>query len=975
MHEMKRTKWLSVLILILALCFSVSSHAGILLVGVEMDCGAILKENGASFSVSVTPNGITMPLTADTPVTIRRWYLILSTNSGELDTIVQAAGTTSELGFFNTLVSQPSVYYHSLGTKEITESDLGPSTIAFVEHYQLKNNSGTALVINPNTTYYYRTFCVHESTVYSSETKSMTSASQLNHVTWEKPYINSSGHFAAWAIYPKPPITITRAGCRISTDLNALLQFRNPNMYSSPYVYAAEDTDIQSYSSTKGGTNFFYRKSYYDTPFSPGTTYYYMFYSWDSNGNYAYSDYSTYTVPQSGTAKLTSVWMSPSADQTLTVGDSLTVTFGADQAAGWWQHIYDASTNQDTCERILTSATSGTATYTFNKAGSFRIYMGASHPEGDMASNVVYVTVREKDTVKPTVAASVGNVTSNGYDVYVTAADNVQLAAVQIGSWHDHMSINDAVWQIQTPDANGYAVFRVRIQDFGYEQDVIYHTNVYAIDAAGNSSDGVRAGDPVIEKEKTYNLSVECAGLSRTTYGYYSQVPAGREIQLSGMDFSLTEEENAELVFDRWSSSLGEDIFVDKYDENTTFIMPESDISVYKYYRHRDPVYSDVTFYAGYGGNLYVYNASADETYIVTEDQPLTAHVCENDTYAVYAEAWDYYTFQAWQSDEFWVQYSNEPGWLWFTMPAHDAYLYAIFGEGPYIVDPSRAFYLPEGLNEIEEEAFYGVDADYFIVPDSVTAIGVHAFPPDAIVYLSISNIPELPLNAISQRGTYIDFEYNPDYEFAAAAVGTEYTVLNIHGKPFEEIWGEWSEWSTNPISADGRTQVETKVEYSYRDTVYETCYTDWSAWSGWTTTRQETSDLKREESTPLYIWYWYECSNCGTNAPTYGTCPSCGGSTAYGDYDIVLLPLTSDGSGTYAAGSRRAYNDPDVGTVWYNKTDNAQYSYTGYRYSTRSTYQQATVGSWSEYSETIPKEITNREIRSRTLYRYRTVQ
>ena len=52
----------------------------------------------------------------------------------------------------------------------------------------------------------------------------------------------------------------------------------------------------------------------------------------------------------------------------------------------------------------------------------------------------------------------------------------------------------------------------------------------------------------------------------------------------------------------------------------------------------------------------------------------------------------------------------------------------------------------------------------------------------------------------------------------------------------------------------------------------------------------------------------------------------------------------------------------------------NEQYSYTGYRYSTRTTWQQAVPGAWSDYSDAIPPAGVNNEIQTRVLYRSRTV-
>lgn len=97
----------------------------------------------------------------------------------------------------------------------------------------------------------------------------------------------------------------------------------------------------------------------------------------------------------------------------------------------------------------------------------------------------------------------------------------------------------------------------------------------------------------------------------------------------------------------------------------------------------------------------------------------------------------------------------------------------AVIGEGRFI--------LPDNLTVIEEEAFANVSGRYFVVPDSVIRIGRNAFPANAVVYLNLSKI-NLPLDAIAQRGIYVDNGSTPNMVFAEAAEDSPYIVLNIHG-------------------------------------------------------------------------------------------------------------------------------------------------------------------------------------------------
>lgn len=138
--------------------------------------------------------------------------------------------------------------------------------------------------------------------------------------------------------------------------------------------------------------------------------------------------------------------------------------------------------------------------WTFNTVGTYYIYIVAASNQGDKASNGMYVSVLPSDTEKPTILNGwVDNLTPDGYDVYVEAQDNVGVTYVQIGTWHDNMHVDNAVWQGATEAQGGLYCFHVNSADFGYASDVAYHTNVYAYDEAGNRSDAWRAGDPYLD--------------------------------------------------------------------------------------------------------------------------------------------------------------------------------------------------------------------------------------------------------------------------------------------------------------------------------------------------------------------------------------------------------------------------------------------------------------------------------------------
>lgn len=102
------------------------------------------------------------------------------------------------------------------------------------------------------------------------------------------------------------------------------------------------------------------------------------------------------------------------------------------------------------------------------------------------------------DSEQPVVTNSeITNVSSTGYDVRVSASDNVGVTRIQIGTWNDNMSSEDAVWQAAIA-IDGTATFHVNISDFNNVNGLTYHTNAVAFDAAGNASTSERIGDPYI---------------------------------------------------------------------------------------------------------------------------------------------------------------------------------------------------------------------------------------------------------------------------------------------------------------------------------------------------------------------------------------------------------------------------------------------------------------------------------------------
>ena len=118
---------------------------------------------------------------------------------------------------------------------------------------------------------------------------------------------------------------------------------------------------------------------------------------------------------------------------------------------------------------------------------------------GQVGEAVRIADILIENTPPVVTGSAVSNITIDGYDVICCAEDNSKVSRIRIGTWHDEMSIDDAVWQ-EAEYSGEPAVIHVDVKDFAGKRDVIYHTNVFAIDRCENVSAAVRAGDPFVSR-------------------------------------------------------------------------------------------------------------------------------------------------------------------------------------------------------------------------------------------------------------------------------------------------------------------------------------------------------------------------------------------------------------------------------------------------------------------------------------------
>lgn len=223
------------------------------------------------------------------------------------------------------------------------------------------------------------------------------------------------------------------------------------------------------------------------------------------------------------------------------------------------------------------------------------------------------------------------------------------------------------------------------------------------------------------------------------------------------------------------------------------------------------------------------------------------------------------------------------------------------------------------------------------------------------------------------------------------------------------EVWSDWSEWTTTKPEGVSGDALETKTEYRYSDkitttsasssmsgwTQYDkkTSWNNWGNWSGWSDTKQTASDSKQVESRTEYRYYAFVCPVCGGREPFTGKsdCRKYSLSSsnsqiiwspvAYKDcnpagysYTTAKLHTTSLGDGknwNFSAGNRY---QTTPGTKDAAGPD-AVVIRTAYRYRTRSqntTYYYYKWNTWSDWGETVYSENDTRKVESRTLYRTR---
>ena len=311
---------------------------------------------------------------------------------------------------------------------------------------------------------------------------------------------------------------------------------------------------------------------------------------------------------------------------------------------------------------------------------------------------------------------------------------------------------------------------------------------------------------------------------------------------------------------------------------------------------------------------------------------------------------------------------------------------------------------IPDSVTTIAESAFSGCNETYFcIVADAGSAAAKYAknhgyqlWSPGTsyTVHFDLNGASGSIADIVVENGaplgtlpTAVRDYFRFDGWYTEPVYGSRVSAETIYDNRTETLtlyarWTEnaYSDWVT-AVPAGARI-VDTKTQYRYRDTTYSTVYSSWSAWGDWTTTRETTSDLKKEEAATVYGWYWFQCPNCGAHwhvwsglaidcSPTWGPGGGCGNDNIQSTDGHIVWNTTPWSSGTANwCGTGKICLGSDIKTRMFAWTDGGS-AREGYRYATRTSSQQASVGAWSSWSDTAVSSSSTREVETRRLVRY----
>lgn len=261
-----------------------------------------------------------------------------------------------------------------------------------------------------------------------------------------------------------------------------------------------------------------------------------------------------------------------------------------------------------------------------------------------------------------------------------------------------------------------------------------------------------------------------------------------------------------------------------------------------------------------------------------------------------------------------------------------------------------------------------------------ITNISIEPLAQD--VQMSVS-IPCTGVGKLAQAYIVANDENNSNRTGGAYSVVATKEVTREESETVT-YWGEWSQWQTEAVTPSDTVEVESKIQYSYRDketttgtaatldgwtqSGSSTAYGSWSAWSSWSLTAQTASDVKGVETRQVYYYFHY-CDGSGRIAPS--TSYSYGKYGPHTLYSTTKLTVDRTSSTGYTISDGETKCSKNCGSYYYGGVK------TQYRYRTRTkttTYSFWRWGEWSQFDDALVIATDNKQVQSRTVYRYRSL-
>ena len=438
----------------------------------------------------------------------------------------------------------------------------------------------------------------------------------------------------------------------------------------------------------------------------------------------------------------------------------------------------------------VVSDSSGSYSQNSNQCYTLVSHQGESPYDTIVVFSMDGSSISDPDTQKPSVntaASSITGVSPVDYYVQVSASDNFYVSKIVTGSWNDVCGIDNAQWQTHYVDGtNASATFKISVSDFGNQINTVYHTNAYAVDACGNRSEIVRVGDILIENTKPVVAEVRVENITPSSYEVYAR----------GTD-------NGTMYKMQIGTWIGDDIDAAVWQETEGFTSEGRFYVNADYFGGRQNVIYHTNVYAiDLCGNPSEAVRACD---LFLESIPPAVTICraENITTEgcdVVVTASDNSTVKKlqigiwhskmsiddahWQevatdgaaacSQTFHIQfsdYADTEGAVFYINA------YAFDGCGnvstalrcdevpvpePYVdlyeerVE-TLTLYLPDKTTAIEQGAFSGVAARYFVLPPTVTTICADAFPTGSTVFLYGDHLQYISADLFSGEGTIVE--------------------------------------------------------------------------------------------------------------------------------------------------------------------------------------------------------------------------